>query len=91
MHFLLQFYVNSFETLQVFRSWSEDVHIVWAYSPQNFYCHFLHKFNELSHFCDQIKILGILCMHLLLQFNVDTFETLQVFRSWSEDVHIIWA
>ena len=27
-------------------------------------------------------------MHLLLQFNADSFEILLVFRSWSEDVHI---
>ena len=27
--FLLQFYDDSFETLQVLRSWSENVHIVW--------------------------------------------------------------
>ena len=26
---LLQIYVNSFETLQMFCSWSEDVHVVW--------------------------------------------------------------
>ena len=29
-------------------------------------------------------------MLLLLQFHADTFETLQVFRLWSEDVHIVW-
>ena len=34
---------------------------------------------------------GILCMELLLQFFSDCFETLQVFRSWSEDVHIVLA
>ena len=45
--------------------------------------------NELSHFCGQnAYILGILCMHLLLQFYADRFETLQVFRSRSEDVHV---
>ena len=37
-----------------------------------------------------LQIEGTLCMHLLLQFNSDSFETLQVFRLWSEDVHIVW-
>ena len=32
----------------------------------------------------------ILCMHLRLQFYADSFETLQMFSSWSEDVHIVW-
>ena len=47
--------------------------------------------NELSHFCGQSEsILGILCMHLLLQFYADCFETLLMFRSWSVEVHIVW-
>ena len=37
-----------------------------------------------------LKVVGILCMQLLLQFYANSFETLQVFRSWSEDVHIVW-
>ena len=35
------------------------------------------------------KKIGILCMELLLQFYSDCFETLQVVRSWYEDVHIV--
>ena len=34
---------------------------------------------------------GVFCMELLLQFKSDCFETLQVFRSWSKDMHIVWA
>ena len=64
LKFLLQFYCDSFETLQVFRSWSEDVHIVWATSSDYFLLLILQ--NNFSHFCGPSeKILGILCMHLL--------------------------
>ena len=41
-------------------------------------------------FCPSIQVVGTLCMQLLLQFYSDSFETIQVLRSWSEDVHIIW-
>ena len=30
------------------------------------------------------------CMQLLLQFYSDFFKILQLFRSWSEDEHIVW-
>ena len=43
------------------------------------------------HFYDQSELIqGILFWQLLLQFYVYSFEILQVFRSWFEDVHIIW-
>ena len=42
------FYVDSFETLQMFRSWSENVHIVWIYSSDCFLP--LLSQNEFSHF-----------------------------------------
>ena len=35
------------------------------------------------------QVVGIMCMQLLLQYYADSFETLQVLRSWSEDVHIV--
>ena len=35
-------------------------------------------------------ILGILCMHLLLQFYADSFETLQRLSLWSKYVNIVW-
>ena len=33
--------------------------------------------------------MGSLWTQLLLQFLIDLFETLQVFLSWSEDVHLV--
>ena len=32
------------------------------------------------------KVLCTLCAQLLLQFSADSFETLQMFLSWSEDI-----
>ena len=34
--------------------------------------------------------MGTLCAHLLLQFYIDSFETSQVFWTWSEDMHVVW-
>ena len=31
-----------------------------------------------------------LCAQLLLQFYSDSFETLQVFSPWFEDMHVVW-
>ena len=36
------------------------------------------------------KVVGVLCAQLLLQFYADYFETLQMFLSWSEDMHVVW-
>ena len=36
------------------------------------------------------NIVGTLCAQLLLQFYADSFETLQMFLSWSEDMHVGW-
>ena len=33
----------------------------------------------------------LLWAQLLLQFYTDCFETLHVFFSWYEDVHVIWV
>ena len=76
-------YVDSFETLQVLRSWSHIVHIV-GYNPQIFLSLYLQ--NERRQFF-AAKV-NRYCMHLLLQFNADCIETLQVFRSWSKDVTV---
>ena len=43
-HLLLQFYINSFETSQVFCTWSEVMHVVSIYSSDYFY-HFFCKLN----------------------------------------------
>ena len=79
---LLRFYANTFETLQMFYSWSIDVHIM-GYNPQFYFLfHVLHV--KLRHFSDVIPIkvnryvVGTLCAQLLLSFYDDSFETLQV-------------
>ena len=77
----LQFYVYAFETLLH----GLKVCISFGYDPQIIFCDFFHKMNLVIEL-----ILGILCMHLL-QFYVDSFKTLQMFKSWSvsKDVHIV--
>ena len=83
MQLLLQFYADYFETLLIFKSWSEKC-ILFGYNPKIFFS--LFSQNELSHFSGQSeKILGV-----LLQFNAHSFETLQVLRAWSEDVHFVY-
>ena len=37
-----------------------------------------------------LKVLCTLCAQLLLQFYADSFETLQMLLSWSEDMHVVW-
>ena len=55
------------------------------------YCLSLFSQFELSHFYGQSEwIQGILCWQLPLQCFADSFETLRMFRSWSEDAHIVW-
>ena len=36
------------------------------------------------------KVQFTLCTRLLLQFSADSFETLQMFSSWSEDMYVVW-
>ena len=85
MHLLLQFYADCFETLQVFRSCSEDVHIVWVYIILRlFFDIFFHKINfkkscvlscfMIAHiFKDKHKVAGDINSLNLLVFH----ETLQ--------------
>ena len=89
---LLQFYADSFETLQIFLSWSEDMHVVWIL-PEIIFCHFFHNLNLVifrRFYCQSEKIVGTLCAQLLLQFYIYSFETSQVFCTWSEDMHVVW-
>ena len=41
---LLQFCIDHFETLHVFSSWYEDVHVVWI-KLLDYFCHFFHIVN----------------------------------------------
>ena len=49
----------------------------FGYNPWIIFCHFFHNLNLviLGHFNERIE--GTLGAQLLLQFNTDTFETLQ--------------
>ena len=89
---LLQFYADSFETSQMFLSWSEDMHVVWRYYPEIIFCHFFRNLNLVifrRFYSQSEKIVGTLCAQLLLQFYIDSFETSQVFCTWSEDMHVV--
>ena len=77
----------------------------FGYNPQIIFYHFFCYFNLgiflaflLSKLMDtgylvyyqSEWIVGTLCAHLLLQFYIDSFETSQVFWTWSEDLHVVW-
>ena len=47
LQLLLQFYAAYFETLQVFRSWFEDVHIIWIIILRLFFF-FYFFFHEMN-------------------------------------------
>ena len=72
----------------MFRSWSADV---YRYCLDIILRLVFVSFLQNELFSTEVNryYIGILCMQLLLQFYAVPFETLQVFRSWSEDVHII--
>ena len=57
-----------------YRGWSETTHVEMPHC---------WKSHALA------QIVGTLCAQLL-QFYADCFETLQMFWSWSENVHIYW-
>ena len=40
---------------------------------------------------ESVYVVGTLWAQLLLQFWTDPFETLQVFLSWSEDMHVLFT
>ena len=65
------------------------MHVVWIYSL-DYFLSFFSQF-ELSHFFGNFSgwIEGTLCAQLLLQFNTDTFETLQTLLSCFEDMHVV--
>ena len=56
-------------------AWSEDMHVAWIYA----WIFVIFLQFELIHFFGHFSewIEGTLCAQLLLQFNTDTFETLQ--------------
>ena len=48
MQLLLQFLLDSFETFQIFCSWSEDVHVVWTILSNNFLTFLTCEHSHLS-------------------------------------------
>ena len=40
---------------------------------------------------ESVYVVGTLWAQLLLKFWTDPFKTLQVFLSWSEDVHVLFT
>ena len=71
---LLQFHANSLKILHILWVWAEDMHVN-GYNPRIIFCHFFTIGIFFGHFSEWIE--GTLCAQLLLQFNTDTFETLQ--------------
>ena len=89
---LLQFYADP---LKLYRCFSHGLKIcMWfGYYPEIIFCHFFRNLNLVifrRFYYQSEKIVGTLCAQLLLQFYIDSFETSQVFCTWSEDMHVVW-
>ena len=54
------------------------------------FCYFLDSVNLVIFHRDYIAV-GISCERNSLQFCTNCFETLHVFSSWYEDVHVDWT
>ena len=67
--------------------WSEHVKVPFSCENVLFHKFFTKLFLTPG---GNTKIVGIFFAQLLLQFYADPFETLQVFLSWSGDVHVVW-
>ena len=82
---LLQFLTDLFESLQVFLSWSEDVHLVWGLglSSRYFFLSTFPTYFGLVFF--QVRLLCVWAQ--LLEFSTDHFETMHTCSTWSVDVH----
>ena len=75
-----------FETLQVFLSYSENVHVVLSLSSR-YFCYQPFPFFQLNCFPGQITIrIFTLWAQLLLEFSTDHFDTM---HTWSVDVHVV--
>ena len=74
---LLQFWADPFETLQVYWSWSEDMHVLFTESLIYFLFYFFHIFN-IDFFAWFRVCSGNLVNANLLQFYTDSSETSQL-------------
>ena len=64
------------------------VFIFIRYRPQIIFCYFFHKMDSVV-FLTEVNRYYVSCtMQLLLEIYTNSFETIQVFRPWSENVHI---
>ena len=63
----------------------------FGYNPQIIFCHFFCKLNLAIFPTLSItnEWTGDTLLAQLLQFYTDSFETLLVFWSWSEDMHVV--
>ena len=67
--------------------------MTFGYNPQINFCHFFHSLNLVNfglNYYWSLWPLGTLWAQLLLQFYPNSFETLLLFLSRTEDVHDIW-
>ena len=87
---LLQFYTDCFETLHVF-PYGMRMCMWFGYNCYNIFCHFFHIVNLVIFHPRYIDSGYLLWAQLLLQFCTDGFETLHMFSSWYEDVHVVWV
>ena len=55
------------------------------------FCHFFDSVNLVIFHPDYIGSGYLLSAQLLLQFFTNCFQTLYVFSSWYEDVHVDWT
>ena len=60
-----------------------------GYNPQIIFYYFFHKFN-LVILTAKTTGFKVFLLATPLHFYDDSFDTLQVFRSWFEDVHMVW-
>ena len=67
---------------------------LFGYNPQINFCHFFRNLNLaifFGHFHNESECaVGTLCAQLLLQFHANSFKTLHVLLTWSEDMHVVW-
>ena len=85
--FLLQFLTDLFETLQVFLSWSEDVHQVLGLSSLHFFFNFFHFLDLVFFRSDYYR--NRYLVGATLEFSTDHFETMDACSTWSVDVHLV--
>ena len=91
MHNLLQYLNDRFETLQVFWTWSEHMHLMLVFSQDYYFQLFLafelNLFLSLKSFVLVFEV-HTLCVHRL-EFSTDLFKVLNWLWTWSQDAHVI--